>query len=95
MHTLYGLLILLGISLPVIGSVLYAVKRRRSARAAAPIVIPYGVLLCLLLFLLGGLRGIRLLGWTVIAVAVMTLTFYSYANLTDFVVGQGKKKRVS
>ena len=95
MHTLYGLLILLGISLPVIGSVLYAVKRRGSARAAAPIVIPYGVLLCLLLFLLGGLRGIRLLGGIVIAVAVMTLTFYSYANLTDFVVGQRKKKRVS
>jgi len=95
MHTLYGLLILLAISLPPIGSFLYAVKRRRSARAAAPIIIPYGVLLCLLMFLLGGLRGIRLLGGTVVAVAVMTLTFYSYANLVDFVVGQRKKKRVS
>ena len=91
MYTFYGLLIMLGISLPVIGTVWYAVKRGRSARTAAPIVIPYGVLLGTLLLLLGGLRGIRLLGWIVFTSAFVTLAFYSYANLMDFVFRQRKK----
>jgi hypothetical protein len=76
-------LVILAIGLPFAGAAWFELKRGKSARAAAPLLVPYYSIPIVLLLWATGVKGIRLLGEAVGVVAIVTLFCYGWLRRID------------